>query len=104
VLRSLKKNDVSPVVIHWALERETRMLAELAFIRRQNRQVSAADYRRLGVWQNRQATIQAALNRWQLSHWEHSLQSLSAMDRMIKGRLKGDVWTAMERWILSFKH
>jgi DNA polymerase-3 subunit delta len=104
VLRSLHKNDVSPVVIHWALERETRMLAELAFIRSQNRQVSAADYRRLGVWQNRQATIQAALNRWQLAHWEHGLQKLSDIDRMIKGRLSGDVWTAMEQWILSFKH
>ncbi len=102
ILRSLKKNDISPVVIHWALERETRMLCELSFIRHQGRNVSPADYRKLGVWQNRQAVIQSTLNQYSLSHWENSLKQLSDIDRMIKGRLKGDPWLAIEQWLMSF--
>ncbi|TDR16873.1 DNA polymerase III subunit delta [Marinicella litoralis] len=102
ILRSLKKNDISPVVIHWALERETRMLSELSFIRQQNRNVSAADYRKLGVWQNRQAIIQSTLNQYGLSHWEFCLSQLSKIDRMIKGRLTGDPWLAIEKWLMSF--
>jgi DNA polymerase-3 subunit delta len=102
ILRSLQKNDLPPVIIHWALERETRMLCELAFIRQQNRNVSPADYRKLGVWQNRQAIIQSTLNRQPLSHWESCLKQLSDIDRMIKGRLSGDAWLAMERWLMSF--
>lgn len=102
ILRSLKKNDIPPVIIHWALERETRMLCELAFIRHQNRNVSPADYRKLGVWQNRQAIIQSTLNRRPLVHWENCLQKLSDIDRMIKGRLSGDAWLTMEQWLLSF--
>ncbi len=102
ILRSLKKNDVPPVVIHWALERETRMLCDLAHIRSQQRNVSPADYRRMGIWQNRQAIIQKVLNSQPLSHWEKCLQSLSDIDRMIKGRLAGNTWLAMEKWLLNF--
>ena len=102
ILRSLQKNDVSPVVIHWALERETRMLCELAHIRSERRNVSPADYRRLGIWQSRQAIIQKVLNSQTLSHWEQCLNQLSEIDRMIKGRLAGNVWLTMERWLLMF--
>ncbi|MCB1584254.1 MAG: DNA polymerase III subunit delta [Marinicella sp.] len=102
IFRSLKKNDIPVVVIHWALERETRLLCELAFIRQQNRNVSPADYRKLGVWQNRQAIIQSTLNRHPLTHWECCLQQLSDIDRMIKGRLAGDPWLTLEKWLLTF--
>ena len=102
ILRSLQKNDVSAVVIHWALERESRMLCELSFIRSKNRNVSPADYRRFGIWQNRQAIIQKALNLQPLSHWESSLQKLSTIDRMIKGRLKGNPWLTLEKWMVDF--
>lgn len=102
ILRSLKKNDISPVVIHWALERETRVLCELSFIRAQSRNVSAADYRRMGIWQNRQAIIQKTLNQQPLSHWERCLQKLSDIDRIIKGRMSGNSWLRIEQWLLSF--
>ncbi len=102
ILRSLKKNDIPPVVIHWALERETRMLSELAFIRSQNRNVSPADYRKFNIWQNRQAIVQSALNRYPLAHWESCLKQLSNIDRIIKGRLAGNAWLTLEKWLMSF--
>jgi len=102
ILRSLQKNDLSPVIIHWALERENRMLCELSFIRAGNQQITAADYRRFGIWQNRQALIQRVLNQKPLSHWEQCLQRLSDIDRMIKGRLSGNPWQHMEQYMLNF--
>ncbi len=102
ILRSLQKNDLSAVIIHWALERETRMLCELSFIRSKGRNVSAADYRRFGIWQNRQATIQKTLNHRPLAHWEQCLQKLSDIDRIIKGRKPGNPWTTTEQWIVGF--
>lgn len=102
ILRSLEKNDVAAVVVHWALERETRMLCELAFIRSQQRNVSAADYRRMGIWQSRQPVIQKVLNSAPMAHWETSLKALSDIDRMIKGRLSGNAWLAMEKWMVHF--
>jgi DNA polymerase-3 subunit delta len=102
ILRSLRKNDLSAVVIHWALEAETRKLCELAFIRSQNKNVSPADYRRMQIWPNRQAVIQAMLNQFPLFHWERSLSKLSDIDRMIKGRLKGNPWLQLEQWLMSF--
>ncbi len=102
ILRSLQKNDLSPVIIHWALERETRMLCELSFIRSKNRNVSPADYRRFGIWQNRQAVIQRFLNQISSKQLELGLKTLSSIDQMIKGRLPGNPWSTMENWMVDF--
>lgn len=102
VLRSLKKNDLSPVVIHWALERETRMLCDLSAIRAKSHNVSAADYRKHGIWQNRQAVIQQCLNRFHVQHFEQQLSQLAKIDAIIKGRAAGDAWQATERWLADF--
>ncbi len=102
ILRSLKKNDLSPVVIHWALEKETRMLSDLADIRSKSHNVSAADYRRHGVWQNRQAVIQRCLNQHKPAFFEQLLSALADVDAQIKGRASGDAWQAMERFLAKF--
>lgn len=99
ILRSLQKNDLSPVVIHWALEKECRMLCDLASIRAQKHNVGPADYRRHGIWQNRQAPIQRFLNQCSMSRLEGQLSALSVIDKQIKGRASGDAWQAMERWL-----
>lgn len=101
ILRSLKKNDLSPVVIHWALEKECRMLCDLASIRAKSHNVSAQDYRRHGIWQNRQAPIQNCLNRLSLPLLEQQLSGLSRIDKQIKGRASGDAWQGMERWLAA---
>ncbi len=102
ILRSLQKNDLSLVVVHWALERECRMLCDLAAIRQKNQNVSAADYRRHGVWQNRQAAIQKRLNEIPLSRLEDQLCELATIDKQIKGQAAGNAWSGMERWLASF--
>lgn len=102
ILRSLQKNDLSPVIIHWALEKETRMLCEFAHLRQHQRNVSTADYRRYGIWQNRQAAIQKCLNQHSLQHFERALTELSKLDQIIKGRHFGNPWQTTEQWLTKF--
>lgn len=102
VARSLHQNDTSPVIIHWALERQIRMLNELSFLRKNNSTISAADFRRLGIWQKQQALFQKVLNRLSLAKIEQLLARLCDIDFMIKGRKSGSPWQAIEQWLLSF--
>ncbi|MCF6299957.1 MAG: DNA polymerase III subunit delta [Proteobacteria bacterium] len=102
ILRSLKKNDLSPVIIHWALERETTTLCDLAFKKANRQNISTADYRKHGIWQNRQGLIQSVLNRSSLPKLEKLLVKLSDIDKNIKGRKSGDPWIAMENWMVDF--
>ncbi len=105
VLRGLRANDVSPVVVHWALERENRVLLKLTSMRRPR----PADYRSLGIWPARQQLVNQALKRLD-HHFLLGLQvELAKLDRIIKGQGGGQddaalglPWLAIERWILAF--
>lgn len=102
VARSLQQNDTSPVIVHWALESLTRQLAELAFLREKNSNISNADYQRMRIWPKQQATFQRVLNRLNRIRIEHLLQQLCDIDFMIKGRRQGSPWQATEQWLANF--
>ncbi|WP_395375016.1 DNA polymerase III subunit delta [Marinicella sp. W31] len=102
ILRSLRKNDLAPTIVLWALHRETSMLVDLGSRRQLQHNLSAADYRRHGIWQNRQAGIQAVLNRLNIQRLESLLADLATLDKYAKGRLQGDFWSATERWLGLF--
>ena len=78
------------------------MLVDLGSKRQLQHNLSAADYRRHGIWQNRQAGIQSVLNRLSMSHLESLLADLAALDKYAKGRLQGDFWSAAEQWMGRF--
>ncbi len=104
VLRGLRANDLSPVVVHWALERESRTLLKLAAMRRPR----PADYRQLGIWPQRQALINQALARLDYSRLVQLHAGLAELDRVIKGQSRGQdsalgqPWLAIERWLVAF--
>ena len=102
ILRSLRKNDLAPTIVLWALHRETSMLVDLGSKRQIQHNLSAADYRRHGIWQNRQAAIQSVLNRLSMQHLESLLADLSALDKYAKGRMRGDFWSETENWLGRF--
>jgi DNA polymerase-3 subunit delta len=102
--RSLRQNNTALVVIHWALERETRTLLSFAYMRDQGIRIGPAEYRKHGIWQNRQALIQAALNRMQSKKLEFLISKLALLDRIIKGQASGDAWLEMEKWLIKFCH
>ena len=102
--RSLRQNNTALVVIHWALERETRTLLSFAYMRDQGSRIGPAEYRKHGIWQNRQALIQAALNRLSRKKLEKLIAGLAHLDRVIKGQTTGDGWLEMEKWLKNFCH
>lgn len=102
MLRALKQNNTAIVIIHWALERQVRMLLNFAYIKSNGQRIGPADYRKQGIWQNQQAIIQSALNRLTISHLENLLVGIAKLDRVIKGQAKGDAWLDMELWLVDY--
>lgn len=100
--RALKQNNISIVILHWALERQTRTLLFFAAIKSKGQRVTPADYRKQGIWQNQQALIQSALNRLRTDKLQKLLIGMAQLDRVIKGQAKGDAWLELEKWIMRF--
>ena len=102
MLRALKQNNTAIVIIHWALERQIRMLLHFAYIKSNGQRIGPADYRKQGIWQNQQAVIQSALNRLTIRHLETLLLGIAQLDKIIKGQAKGDAWLDMEIWLIDY--
>lgn len=98
ILQSLKQEQSEPILILWALTRETRTLCNLAAIREQGGNPGGA-YKRLGVWGPRTRLIGAALQRLSLKQSQTLLRKLARADLQLKGRTpmqKGDIWEEIE--------
>ena len=102
MIRALKQNNTPLVVLHWALERQTRILLSFAYMKSKGHRVTPADYRKQGIWQNQQAAIQGAINRLSAQQLESLLMQMAVLDRIIKGQASGDAWLAMEQWLVTF--
>lgn len=102
MIRTLKQNNTPLVVLHWALERQTRTLLSFAYLKSKGQRVTPADYRRQGIWQNQQAAIQSAINRLSIVQLEQLILGMALLDRIIKGQAVGDAWLAMEQWLVEF--
>lgn len=104
MLRSLKQNGVSIIVVHWSIERELRMLFTFALKKQKGESLSATDFRKFGIWQQRQPVIQSALNKLSYSLLSKIQIEIARIDRVIKGQETGDAWIEMEKLVLLFCH
>jgi DNA polymerase-3 subunit delta len=102
MVRALKQNNTALVVIHWAIERQTRTLLGLSGLRQSGQRIGPAEYRKHGIWQNQQAAIQSCLNRLTMTQLEQLLSGLADMDLIIKGQASGDAWLKLEQWFIDF--
>ena len=102
MVRALKQNNTALVVIHWAIERQTRTLLSLSGLRQTGQRIGPAEYRKHGIWQNQQAAIQSCLNRLTMTQLEQLLSGLADMDLIIKGQASGDAWLELEQWFIDF--
>lgn len=96
VLAGLKAEGTASPLVLWALLRDLRLLAALAFARaqRQDRGAVFAEYR---VWESRHPLVLKALGRFSLGRLRRLLQQCAVADRRIKGVLGGDPWQDLER-------
>ncbi len=102
MLRALKQNNTAIVVIHWAIERQVRMLLHFSAIKSTGQRIGPTDYRKQGIWQSQQAAIQSALNRYNVNKLEELLSGVALLDRVIKGQSSGDAWLMLEQWIVKY--
>lgn len=104
MLASLKAEGMEPVIINWAIARETRSLLEMsaqlasggtmAIVLKQNR-----------IWSNRARIVESALKRINLPRWQTIHRQAALLDRMVKGRestvMRAGIWTEYERLTLQ---
>lgn len=91
IVNGLKGEGVEPVLVLWALSREIRAMAGMAFELSQGargEQVLAKQR----VWEKRKPLVRVGLKRHSLAHWQAMLDCCAEIDAMIKGGRTGNVW------------
>lgn len=96
IVRGLIGEGTAEPLLLWVLARELRMLAAVAFARRQGQDVNAA-FQAHQVWDSRRPTVLKALERYSLSYLWRLLLECAAVDLAIKGRGEGDPQTMLAR-------
>jgi len=94
MLTGLKGEGVAPPVVLWALSREIRALAEMAF----EVEHGASPERVMGayrVWEKRKPLVRTGL-RQRAAHWQRLLLTCAQTDRAIKGLEPIDPWLLMQ--------
>lgn len=91
ILNGLRTEGVSTVLVVWALHREIRLLAKLAYALEQGEPMGTA-LTRHGVWQKRKPLLQQALQRLSSAEWRRLLDHCHRADCVIKGAEKGNSW------------
>lgn len=91
VLNGLRSEGVEPVLAAWALHREIRLLAMMAFEIRQGADQELA-LTRNKVWEKRKPLLRSALKRLPVEVCRRLLRECAALDRRIKGVETGDPW------------
>jgi len=96
IVRGLAAEEIAPALAVWALTRESRALAALAYAQRARQDVQQV-FVAHQIWEARRPKLLAALKRHALhSLWQLLLDCAHA-DRIVKGRAPGDAWSAVAR-------
>lgn len=91
ILRGLQAEQIESTLVLWAVTREVRALAGMAFDCRCGVDVEQALVRHK-VWEKRKPLIKQALRRAAPDHWQRLLLTAARIDRVIKGLETGNVW------------
>jgi len=94
ILNGLRGEGAAPVLILWALVREIRALATVAW--QTSHGGRAADVMsKAGIWPKRQAVAKRALARHRLPDLHRLLRQAASAERIIKGAAPGDPWQTL---------
>ena len=94
ILSRLRAEGVEPAVVVWALGREVRSMAAMAFAARGGVRVEQV-MGRFRVWEKRKAIVRAGLERHDVGDWWGMLRHVAQIDRAVKGARSGNVWDEM---------
>ena len=102
VLRAIREDRLTaPVLILWAVVREIRALATVAW--QTSHGAKAADVMsKAGIWPKRQSWARSALARHRLPDLHRLLRQAASAERIIKGAAPGNSWPALTDLIGRF--
>ena len=100
ILRGLRAEGTETPLVVWALARELRLLGRVAHGLALGQKLGTllVEHR---VWESRKRRISGALGRLQSNALRDLLAKLGAIDRMIKGDMRGEPWDELERLVLA---
>jgi len=105
ILRSLEAEGYVTVQLRWALQHSLQQLDELKQAQRGTR-LGDRDWRKMGIWREKQRLYQAALSRLDSARIERLLQSCATLDRLGKGQqdseYPGQDWRELESLVTVF--
>ncbi len=96
ILNGLRAEGTPPPVILWALSREIRLLAGLAYDIDKGCSPQQAVAARREIWDNRKSLVSRGLSRMKNPQWQQLLRLCSRTDRAIKGRDQTDPWLLLQ--------
>lgn len=96
ILAGLRAEGREPPLILWALLQDLRGLSRVSKRTEHERSSLDAVFRAEHIWSNRQGPLRAALRRLSRPDIDALLVAAARADRMAKGSLRGDAWTALE--------
>lgn len=94
ILEGLKGEGVAPTLALWSLTQEIRTLTRLKLGQSKGAALSQL-LREARVWESRQGLVQRAMGRLNEARLVAGLKQAAALDRMIKGLARGDVWDGL---------
>jgi DNA polymerase-3 subunit delta len=95
MLRGLKAEGVPPVLVIWSLAREVRGLLKMARDTAAGRPVGQV-VKAHRVWARRAPLVSRALARLPYARLLELLRGLARLDRVLKGRAAGEIWSELE--------
>lgn len=100
ILEGLRAEGVDPVLVLWALAREVRVLARMAYDCATG---SGVDQVLAGhkVWEKRKGLVRAGLMRHKVRAWQRLLLLAARIERIIKGALPGSAWDELLKLALG---
>ncbi len=93
-LQGLKTEATEPRIILWALSREVHSLFAIKELLSEGKNFDFAA-KSQGVWENRKTPIRQAVYRLSSEQLISLIKKISLADQMIKGVIKGDVWSLL---------
>jgi DNA polymerase III subunit delta len=96
ILSGLRGEGTPAPVVLWALTREIRMLAELAYATSKGQSPQQAIAARREIWEKRKQLVGSGLQRLTIQGLRGLLVLCGRADRAIKGREKSDPWQLMQ--------
>ena len=103
ILQRLQQEEVSPVMVVWALAREVRILLEISHAAAAGEHLGDT-FKRLKVWSSRQAVVQRAMRNRDQRGWQELLQAVALLDQGVKGQpgsIAEPIWPQIEQICLA---